>query len=85
MRTKKGGHNVPPDKITSRYFRSLDLLYEASQISYQTFFFDNSETGKEFKLFARFKIVEEKKLWAKYNKGSFPEWFKKYYLNKSKK
>ena len=85
LRTKKGGHNVPSDKIESRYYRSLDLLYEASQLSYQTFFFDNSETGKDFKLFARFKMVDGKKQWGKFKDAFYPEWFKKYYLNKTNK
>ncbi len=85
LREKKGGHNVPPDKIESRYYRSLDLLYKASQLSYQTFFFDNSETGKDFKLFARFKIVDGKKHWSNIKQDDFPEWFKKYYLNKNRK
>jgi len=84
LRARKGGHNVPHEKIESRYYRSLELLYEASQLSYQTFFFDNSETGKDFKLFARFKILNGKKKWGKVNLENFPEWFKKYYLNKRK-
>jgi predicted ABC-type ATPase len=38
-RKAKGGHDVPPDKIESRYYRSLDLLYKACQLSYQVYFF----------------------------------------------
>ena len=44
-RKAKGGHDVPKDKIIKRYFRSMDLLYKASQIAYQAFYFDNSEEG----------------------------------------
>ena len=55
IRKLKGGHHVPEDKIESRYYRSLDLLYKASNLTYQTFFFDNSESGKNFNLIARFK------------------------------
>jgi len=32
-RKAKGGHNVPEDKIISRYYRSLGLLADASQIA----------------------------------------------------
>lgn len=33
-RKAKNGHDVPVDKIVSRYYRSLDLLYDACQLSY---------------------------------------------------
>jgi len=56
-RHAKGGHDVPPETIRSRYYRSLDLLYDAAQLSYQTFFFDNSKDGEDMKMFAHFKQV----------------------------
>ena len=31
-RKMKGGHDVPPEKIESRYYLSMNLLYNASQI-----------------------------------------------------
>ena len=83
-RAAKGGHDVPPDKIESRYYRSLDLLFEASQIAYQAFFFDNSVDDSESKMFAHFKIVDGKKKWDKINKKDVPNWFKKYYSSKVK-
>jgi len=52
IRVEEGGHDVPEDKIESRYYRSLSFLYEAAQLSYHTFFFDNSRDGEGFKLFA---------------------------------
>lgn len=64
-RKMKGGHDVPHDKIESRYFRSLDLLYDAAQICYQAFFFDNSVDGADSKMFAHFKKVKGKKYWDK--------------------
>lgn len=39
VRQQQGGHSVPPDKIESRYYRSLEHLFEAAQLTYQTFFF----------------------------------------------
>lgn len=84
LRKDKGGHDVPPDKIKSRYYRSLDLMFEAAQLSYQSYFFDNS--GKEPELFAHFKITSTgKKKWDKIKKSEVPEWFKKYYSAKVKK
>ena len=80
----KGGHDVPPDKIESRYYRSLDLLFDASQIAYQAFYFDNSENGQDFKLFAHFKRSGPQKVWDKINKKDIPNWFKEYYLSKVK-
>ncbi len=83
VRVKEGGHDVPEDKIESRYFRSLELLFDAAQVSYQTFFFDNS--GSEFNLFAHFKRVKGKKKWDIVDESKVPEWFLKYYSAKVKK
>lgn len=81
-RKAKGGHDVPPDKIESRYYRSLDLLFEASQIAYQGFFWDNSIDGSEAKLFAHFKKNGKKKAWDSINKKDVPNWFREYYSKK---
>ncbi len=79
-RKAKGGHDVPPDKIESRYYRSLKLLYDACELSYQVFFFDNSVAGEESRLIAHFKKIGNKKQWDKMKKKNLPEWFKTYYL-----
>ncbi|MFN0036565.1 MAG: hypothetical protein ACKVUS_15980 [Saprospiraceae bacterium] len=42
-RVKLGGHDVPVDKIHNRYFRSLELLYDAIKISDRAYLFDNTE------------------------------------------
>ena len=84
-RKAKGGHDVPKDKIISRYQRSLNLLFEASQIAYQAFYFDNSEDGKNFKMFAHFKKNGNKKKWDKLKKKDVPNWFIDYYSGKVKK
>jgi predicted ABC-type ATPase len=84
-RTKKGGHSVPIDRIEQRYYRALDLLHDASQLAYQTFFFDNSEEGGNFKMFAHFKIITGKKAWDDINEDSIPNWFKIYYSEKVSK
>lgn len=81
-RTKQGGHDVPKDKIEKRYYRSMDLLYEACQVAYQVFFFDNSVDGKDSVMFAHFKLIREKKKWDSMKKEALPNWFFKYYLEK---
>jgi predicted ABC-type ATPase len=42
-RIAEGGHDVPEDKIVSRYYRSLDLVREAIRHSNRAYFFDTSE------------------------------------------
>lgn len=84
-RKKKGGHDVPEDKIRGRYQRSLDLLYDASQLAYQAFYFDNSEDGKtDVPMFAHFKLVSGKKKWDEIDEEQVPEWFVRYYSDKVK-
>jgi predicted ABC-type ATPase len=84
-RMKKGGHSVPFDKIETRYYRALNLLHDASQLAYQAFFFDNSEEGGNFKMFAHFKVIAGKKAWDDINEDDIPNWFKIYYLEKVSK
>lgn len=80
LRVEQNGHNVPPDKIESRYYRSLNLLYEAAQIAYQVYFFDNS--NKEPELVQHFKIFKGKKSWDDLPVSGLPQWFIKYYSEK---
>jgi predicted ABC-type ATPase len=83
VRTQQNGHDVPESLIESRYYRSLDLLYDAAQLAYQMYFFDNSREGENFRLFAHFKLNKEgKKDWDDIDESSLPNWFIKYYLNK---
>lgn len=83
LRKEKGGHDVPVEKIRNRYTRSLDLVYKASQLAYQSFFFDNSKSQPI--LFAHFKMVAGKKKWDRIKEAEVPEWFRKYYSDKVKK
>lgn len=45
-RVKAGGHPVPPDKIESRYYRSLDNLADAVLYANRAYIFDNSSHEK---------------------------------------
>lgn len=85
VRVAEGGHDVPEDKIEKRYYRSLEYLFKAAQLTYQSYFFDNSEDGIGFRLFAHFKIVRGKKKWSNMDKSQYPRWFVKYYSKKVKK
>lgn len=44
-RVAEGGHDVPTDKIISRYGRSLGLLLDALERTDRAYLFDNSGTG----------------------------------------
>jgi predicted ABC-type ATPase len=82
VRVKNKGHYVPADKIVDRYNRSLGFMYEAAQLVYQAFFFDNSNDNEPFKLVAHFKKQGNKKIWDKINKKEVTSWFKKFYSAK---
>lgn len=82
VRKKQGGHDVDPDKIVKRYSRSLDLLFDAAQLAYQMYFFDNSRDGENFKLFDHFKNAKGEKEWDHINEEEVPFWFRKYYSSK---
>jgi len=77
-RVKTGGHDVPKDKITTRYYRSLDLLWEAVKFTNRAYIFDNS--GSELLWLA--EITDAEKLEIKVD--SVPSWFEKYVLEKAK-
>lgn len=80
LRKRQGGHDVPADKIESRYYNSLSLLYQAAQITYQTFFFDNSISDQPFRLIGHFKKTENGKQWDPVTINDQRTWFEKYYL-----
>lgn len=82
LRVKEGGHNVPPERIESRYYRSLRFLYEAAEIAYQAFFFDNSLNNEPYRLVGHFKRIGGDKIWDEMPEDQIAFWFKKYYLNK---
>ncbi|MBI3511344.1 MAG: zeta toxin family protein [Bacteroidetes bacterium] len=83
-RVKQNGHDVPVDRLKSRYNRSLRFLYGASQLAYQAFFFDNS-TDQLQPYFAHFKIQKGVKLWDEMDIEKIPMWFYKHYFAKVKK
>lgn len=77
-RVKMGGHDVPKDKVSRRYERSLELLIEAIKFSNRAYIFDNS--SQEHIWIA--EITNGKTLEIKHN--LIPDWFKKALLDKLK-
>jgi predicted ABC-type ATPase len=57
IRVAQGGHDVPPDRVEQRYYRSLGLLRDAVRHSYHAFMFDNS--GSEPLMFGEYKNTPE--------------------------
>ncbi|MBF0439629.1 MAG: hypothetical protein HQL93_10970 [Magnetococcales bacterium] len=75
-RVKIGGHDVPEEKIISRYYRSLDLLMDAVQHTDRAYIFDNS--GCERIWLA--EVTGGKTMDIKTDK--IPNWFMQSLLNK---
>lgn len=86
----EGGHDVPREKIESRYYKSLEWLFEAAQLFQEVYFFDNSITSEggiqNLKLIGMSKQIETEMGTKRelYNllEGALPAWFERYYLNK---
>jgi predicted ABC-type ATPase len=78
LRVKEGGHNVPHQKIKSRYYRSLGLLADAIGSSNRAYIFDNS--GAE--AFQVAEITDGKRVELKTK--IVPAWFRQYVLKKVK-
>jgi predicted ABC-type ATPase len=72
-RVQLGGHDVPADKIVSRYARSLDLLLPAIRQSSRAYLFDNSRHGGEHLWVA--EITDGRDLETKCS--PVPQWFQR--------
>jgi len=59
MRVAQGGHDVPADKIFSRFPRTRDNLENAIQRLPHVLIFDNQEMDNPFQLVAHFRNGEE--------------------------
>lgn len=74
------GHDVPEDKIVTRYHRSLDLLFDAIQHTNRAYIFDNSGDNRDGKQTWLAEITEGRQLELKTEK--IPAWFKRSVLDK---
>jgi predicted ABC-type ATPase len=78
-RASIGGHDVPPDKIRSRYERSLENLSDAILVSNRAYIFDNSQDG-DFSFAQIAEITEGEDIDVV--SDTQPAWFKEYVLDK---
>ena len=76
LRVTQGGHDVPRDKIISRYHRSLDLVRDAIRPTHRAYFFDTS--GATSLLVAESAGGERPEL----RSDSMPRWFETFVWNK---
>lgn len=78
IRVALNGHPVPEEKIRKRYYKSLNLMYDAVKLSTRSYLFDNS--GKYYKMVAQIDNGKKVQTFVK----SIPNWFIKYLYNKVK-
>jgi len=77
-RVQQGGHSVPKNKIEERYYRSLDLLWDAIAYTNRAYIFDNSSDGEKKTWLA--EVTDGKALEIKTER--IPAWFKRAVLEK---
>lgn len=75
-RVKFKGHNVPEDKIASRYYKTLDNLKDAVKLSDRAYIFDNSTHERTWICEVTSGCDVELKV------ENIPHWVDKYLLNK---
>lgn len=75
-RVLQNGHDVPKDKIISRYYRTMNSLLEAIRLVDKAYFFDNSSS-----ISTLFGIYENGEINIT-KPEQVPEWFYRYVLNK---
>jgi len=78
IRVNEGGHDVPPDRIISRYFKTLNNLIAAIRATNRAFIYDNS--GAKATLIA--EITEGHNVEIK--NSNVPVWFQKYVIEKAR-
>lgn len=76
-RVSQKGHSVPEDKIKSRYYKSLDNLFDGILLSDRAYIFDNSRKDIEFIAEKNDDLIENKKDFV-------PEWYQRYVIRKLK-
>lgn len=81
QRVGAGGHAVEEGKVRSRYYNSMENLYDGARYAYQAYFFDNSFHNR---LVAHFKVDGKgEKIWDQVEAAALPAWFRKYYSDKN--
>ncbi|MEJ0057301.1 MAG: hypothetical protein WDN75_17575 [Bacteroidota bacterium] len=75
-RVQQGGHDVPKDKITNRYYRSMELLHESLRTVYKGYVFDNSGSQTEQVL----RKNRDGKI--SFTHDTYPDWVYQYLVSK---
>ncbi len=70
---KNTGHQVPIDKIKSRYYKSLENVKSVLEFCDRTYFYDNSESDETPKIIAKFEFRQNIKNYS----NTQPVWFQK--------
>lgn len=79
LRVTKGGHNVLEKKVIDRYYRSMELLYDAFMIVDRAFVFDTTFSDHCSLL------IEKKSNTMEILEDSIPEWVQHYLLEKTER
>lgn len=74
-RVEKGGHDVDPDKIVSRYSRTLENLLPAIKSADKSYLFDNSD------VMTLIATSENEQITILVEEKNFPNWFINYIVN----
>jgi predicted ABC-type ATPase len=82
LRVAQGGHDVPPDKIVPRWYRTMALLHRALKIADQSFLFDNSAAGIDqgLKLILIATRAADGNVDLNLKANSPPSWLRRYVL-----
>jgi len=72
-RVMKGGHDVPEDKIISRYHRAIKLLSSALKIVDRGYVFDNSGDSEEW-VIETVNVAEEEGTLLEFKSSNLPHW-----------
>ena len=81
QRVEFGGHDVPPEKIESRFFKSLKVLSTSIPYLHRAYFFDNSSENEDINFFAEINPNKEIVL----SKEIIPWWFEEHVIAKVSK
>lgn len=79
-RVKLRGHDVPPERIRSRYARSLELLFSAIRNTDRAYIFDNSTDNQDSDHTWLAEVTDGRRIELKADR--VPIWFKRAVLDK---
>jgi predicted ABC-type ATPase len=75
-RVKRGGHNVPNDRIVARWQRTMENLRPAMKIADNAFIFDNSSAEKGPRLILQTGLDSKRRM----SSSAMPDWVTRFAL-----